>query len=156
MVPVEQDSAPDIDVSAAIRTMQIINGALIAGVAVFALVMLGPADGELEMLGMIATAFAFVTTIVSFVLPGFLGDSRTLVTDGELLGLYQVRLIVGLALLEGAAFFNILVFSMEHHWASLMVGGILILLLLSRWPTRSKIESWIRTQRELAALDETM
>ena len=41
MDPVDQDSAPDIDVSAAIRTMQIINGALIAGVAVFALVMLG-------------------------------------------------------------------------------------------------------------------
>ena len=69
MDPVAQDSAPDIEVSAAIRTMHIITGELIAGVAVFALVMLGPADGELEMLGMIATAFAFVTTIVSFVLP---------------------------------------------------------------------------------------
>ena len=64
MDPVDQDSAPDIDVSGAIRTMQIINGALIAGVAVCALVMLGPADGELEMLGMIATGFAVVTTIV--------------------------------------------------------------------------------------------
>ena len=57
MEPVEQDSSPNIDLSAIIRTMQIITGALIAGVSFYAIFTLGPADGELEMMGMIALAF---------------------------------------------------------------------------------------------------
>lgn len=45
MEPVEQDSSPNIDLSAIIRTMQIITGALIAGVSFYAIFTLGPADG---------------------------------------------------------------------------------------------------------------
>jgi hypothetical protein len=155
MEPVEQDSSPNIDLSAIIRTMQIITGALIAGVSFYAIFTLEPADGELEMMGMIALAFAAVMIIARFIVPGLIGDPGTLVTAGELLGLYQTRMIVGLALLEGAAFFNITAFNMEHHWSSLMIAGILMFLMLSSWPTRSKIELWIRIQRELAGLDET-
>ena len=106
-------------------------------------------------MGMIALAFAAVMIIARFIVPGLIGDPLALVTAGELLGLYQTRLIAGIALLEGAALLNITAFHMEHHWSSLMIAGILMLLMLSSWPTRSKIESWIRIQRELAGLAET-
>jgi hypothetical protein len=52
----------------------------------------------------------------------------------ETLGLmrqYQVRMIVGLAMLEGAALFNTVAFLLEGHWWSLAVVGVLLAFMLA-------------------------
>jgi hypothetical protein len=56
-------------------------------------------------------------------------------------------MIVGLALLEGMAFFNIIACIIEHNWWSLAIAGCLALWMLMVFPSRNRVEQWIETQR---------
>lgn len=139
-----------------LRPMQIISLALPAGVVLFALVavvLLGslrqpPAGPLISLLG---AGFAAMMVVARFVLPNLL--FRPQVPEGETLdvdsacNIYQTRLIVALALLEGAAFFNLVALILEHHWWSLAIAGGLVLLMLGDFPTRTRIQHWIETQR---------
>jgi hypothetical protein len=60
-----------------------------------------------------------------------------------LLRLYQTRLIVGLAILEGAALFNAVAYLIAGQWWSLAVVGVLLALMLTSFPTRMGIEQWL-------------
>ena len=136
--------------------MQIIALALPAGVVLFALVavvLLGslrqpPAGPLVSLLG---AGFAAMMMVAHFVLPNLLFRPR--VPSGETLdvdsacNIYQTRLIVALALLEGAAFFNLVALVLEHQWWSLAIAGGLVLIMLGDFPTRTRIQHWIETQR---------
>ncbi|HEX2475589.1 MAG TPA: hypothetical protein VHK01_12630 [Lacipirellulaceae bacterium] len=69
-----------------------------------------------------------------------------------LIAMYQNSLIVGGAILEGAAFFNLVAYMLEQQPMNLVVAGVLLLLLLSQIPTVSRLESWIET--ELTTIDQ--
>jgi hypothetical protein len=153
------DLSPTPD--ARIRVMQIIAGALIAGVVVFGVIVVfgfgalnqPPAEGVIRYmaLGFIAlelVPFALVPTFVT-------GDSVTRAQQGNRLlegeglpyGLYQTRMIIRFALLEGAAFFNLVAVIIEHHWWNLAAAGALAFAMLLMFPTRTRVEQWIETQR---------
>jgi hypothetical protein len=68
---------------------------------------------------------------------------------GELCMLYQMQMIVGAAMLEGATFFALIAFLVEGDPASLIVAGILIALLVWRFPTRARVENFLVEQGEL-------
>jgi hypothetical protein len=83
-------------------------------------------------------------------------NRRRLATAGaggspeEWLNVYQSRLIIQLALLEGATFFFLIAYLLEGLPWNLVGAGVMLLGMLTLFPTRSGIESWIANQRELA------
>jgi hypothetical protein len=55
-------------------------------------------------------------------------------------------MIIKLALLESAAFFNVIATVVEHNWWSLGLAGLLVGWMLTNFPTRSRVERWIAEQ----------
>lgn len=145
-----------------ILTCQIIAGAMYMGVVIFAgiafVIQSGrdAADaepGELPILLIVAAVFT-VTELAArqFVLMvydrklkeeirGF--DPETDSTD-RFLALYQTRLIVTMAMLEGGAFLGVVVYLIEGHWGGLAIAGFLLMLMAFGFPTESKFREWIR------------
>lgn len=139
-----------------LRTMQIIAGALVLGSTLFAVSVLVSFEGAsdtLELLGMIGLGFAAVAIAVSSIVPGMIGKLNEGSSTTEHMGVYQTRLIVRLAILDGAAFFNITALQMEHNFWSLGIAGLLMILMLASFPTQSKIALWLQTQKEISSLD---
>ena len=68
---------------------------------------------------------------------------------GRLGALYQTRVILAGALLDGAAFFNTIAYLLEGQVLSLLVTIALILAILSQFPTASRVENWVVNQREI-------
>ncbi|MDA1231649.1 MAG: hypothetical protein O2856_12820 [Planctomycetota bacterium] len=150
-----------------IRGMQIITGALMTGVLVFSGVVFvtteGRIDGPPEMITMIAAGFAFLMLVNHFVIPPIIvkAQLKELVaaelhqkTDEERVprccGVYQTQMIIGFALLEGAAFFNLVAMMMEHCVASIVVVTLLVLLMMAKFPTRETVSFWVQDKlREL-------
>jgi hypothetical protein len=136
--------------------MQIIAIALVMGVVVFGLVavfMLGaleqPAGGFIVSL--IAAVFASGAFVMHLVVPNMMAPSpRGDVPAADELTCYQqyqARTIIGLAILEGAAFFNIIATIVEHNWWSLAIAGCLVFWMLAMFPTRTRVKHWVEAQR---------
>jgi hypothetical protein len=162
----------------AARTMQIIAGALAAGVVIFLAIVLfltsqravGPAGDS--FLTYIAAAYSLAAIMAWAIVPSVIGGRmRQSIVDrnasqwtmklanaaelGDALPLtsvYQTRLIVGCALLEGAAFFCLVAYLLEQQPMGLIIAGVLLLLLLSQVPTVPRLESWV--EGELATIDQ--
>jgi hypothetical protein len=64
-------------------------------------------------------------------------------------GLYQIQLIVGDAMLEGATFLQLIAYLLEGQPWSLAVAGLLVALLLLRTPVRTRVERWVERQQAL-------
>ncbi len=138
-----------------LRTMQIIAAALVLGPAVFAAVVLATFQGasdSLELLGKIGLGVAAVTVVMSVIVPGMIGTLKETSSTQQYLGVYQTRLITKLALLEGAAFINIVALQAEQSWWSLGTAGFVVILMIAGFPTRSKIEFWTQSQKEMSSL----
>lgn len=136
-----------------IRVMQLLTLAMAAGVVMFAAVAVlvvgalsEPADGQvISLLGLGVAGLLFVLHLF---LPGMVAG-QNVATGGQndWYAVFQVRTIIGLALLEGAAFFNLVACILEHHWWSLAMAGGFVFWMLVRFPTTSSVEQWIATQR---------
>ncbi len=74
---------------------------------------------------------------------------RQLGDVGLLLALYQSQMIIGLALLEGATFFNLIAYLLEGDPSSLAVAGLLLVAMLWQFPTRTGLENFLVEQGEL-------
>lgn len=139
-----------------LRLMQIIAGALIMGVVMFALITT-LALGALNeaptntIIAYIGAVFAAVSVAVHLFVPEAMAAAALKASSNRdvetLCGIYQTRMIVALAMLEGAAFFNVVALIIAHTWWSLVIAGALLLLMLARIPTRTGVEHWIETQQ---------
>lgn len=157
-----------------LKTMQIVWAALLSGVAMFLVIALVVRSGRGEILVpdrardfslMLVVSAAFIGVagvLASFTIPSLLvnGQVQSLATRASgkgheipppptlpLLTIYQSRLILGLALLEGAAFFNLVVFLVEGSPISLAVSVVLLIFMASHVPTRARIMNWIDDQK---------
>jgi hypothetical protein len=161
------------------RTLQIIVGALSAGVWMFMAVALVLDLGEPEnqadepfvsYLGVGLAALAFVAWAV---VPGMIvarmreaivaGKSEQLTLNtspaaadlgdvGPLAGVSQSRIIVGSAILEGAAFFNLMAYMLEQQLVNAAVAGLLAVVIMASIPTYGRLEGWM--QNELASIEQ--
>lgn len=162
---------PSNTAAATVRTMQIIAGALIVGVVLFSAIAWfvvprgGPPHDTSPLISVLGAAGAVVQVVLAFIVPFKLQQpaSRKLVESmlppqvreklgqsteqSGLLAVYQTRMIVAMALLEGAAFFNIVAYIIEQNWWTFAVVGVLLLFLLGMFPTRTRVEQWIENQR---------
>lgn len=72
--------------------------------------------------------------------------------------LFSLKTIVGAALLEGAAFFNLIAYQLEGAAPSVVVALLLLVGILMHLPTEGKFSAWCDTQernhRDAAAWGE--
>lgn len=152
-----------------LRVMQIIAVALMMGVLMFLGVVLVMTQGDIfgqgnpGMLTMIAAGFAGLMIVNHLVVPALVtkaqlnklnseesGPKDSDNTKDSLLAIYQTQLIITLALLEGAAFFNLISVMIEHHVISLIAAILLLGLMAVRFPSRTKVSWWVQDRlREL-------
>jgi hypothetical protein len=148
-----------------------------AGIALLVAVdAAGAAGGPAQpLLTYIAAGAALVALVLSWIVPGLIaGSGRQAIAASEpistatpmrdqpaanelgdvapLLAAYQTRQIVRAAILEGAAFFCLISYIIEKQSLSLVAAGIMVLLLLGQFPTRSRVEDWIGG--EMAAIEQ--
>lgn len=159
-----------------LRVMQIIAGALIAGVLLFAgvasFVVFGlapaiqPAVAQIgaDLLKYLAMMFAAGAVVLSFVVPNVISTVglkvvTKLVQDGTLTGskelfgrllsVAQTKMIVSMALVEGAAFFNLIAFIITKSLIPPAVVGALLLVMAIHFPTKFKLARWLEDQQRL-------
>ena len=159
-------------VSRATRTMQIIVAAIGGGTLFFALVAMiivgDAAAKEQQLLTLLGIGFAVVSLLLAVVIAPFMGlaaqgaqeeqqggeqGQAGAVTGedaqlGRWLGLYQTRLIFQCALMEGAAFFNLIAYIIEHRIISVLVAAALMVAIFQKFPTLGRVQRWIEKQQE--------
>ena len=146
-----------------IRTSQIIAGALMLGVTTFGIVAAvigGKSPAAAPIVAYLAVAFAAQVIALRFFIPSLVvkWQLKTLQNDGDslvterLAGLFQTRMIIGMALLDGAALFNLIAYMIDGQWFSLATAGFLLLLMGMMFPTVREFESWAEDiERNLTA-----
>ena len=163
-----QSLGPNFD--SQLRGMQIIAVALMMGVLMFLGVALVITQGDIfrqgnpEIVTMIAAGFAGLMMVNHLVIPSLITKTRLNQLKSQdfgkqdtesklvvLLGIYRMQLIITLALLEGAAFFNLVSVLIEHHIISLIAAIVLLGLMAVRFPSRTKVSWWVQDRlRELS------
>jgi len=155
-----------------VRTLQIVIGALAFGVVSFAVVAiviraLDPQpDGAAGVLSLMAYGMAPVALVLSRVMQAVVinGSRKQIIAGtyakpteslaelgerGALFTVYQSSLLVGGAILEGAAFLCIAAFLIEGSWPALVLAGGLLLALLAMLPRTERVTQWIEAQHRL-------
>ena len=150
------------------RVMIIIWFALIAGVVVFGVLVsiqingLKP-DAGLPILTFIGMGMAALMLVMRLIIPDLIARTQFAQTmqtakteanedEEQILGsfyqIFMVRLIIGMALLEGAAMFNLVAGLVEKQRLAFIPVAILLLVMIDSIPTKSKLDGWIRYQME--------
>ena len=152
-----------------LRVMQIIAVALMMSVLTFLGVVLVVTKGEVfgqqgpTLITTIAAVFAGMMVVAHLAVPSVIAKTHLRMLNGNaqansspedriasLVSVYQVQLIVGLALLEGAAFFNLIALMIGKHFLSTLSVLALLALMLLKFPTKTKVTWWVQDRlREL-------
>ncbi|MDA0586889.1 MAG: hypothetical protein O2820_07610 [Planctomycetota bacterium] len=141
-----------------VKGMKIVTVALIMGVVVF----LGVAtfiksdpdpNAGTPMMTYMAAGFALINlgvrAVMLTVIPkNQIQQQRQHITDSEegrkrLAGIYQSRLIIGMALCEGSAFFAIIAWMSESNELALGVILFLVTVMIMSFPFRQRVLDWI-------------
>lgn len=150
-----------------VQTVQIICAALAGGVVMFAAVVsvagLAPDPPAGQMLSLMGLVFGVASVFGRIVVPGIVPVPPTKLNMGDadaseatevnrralaLFAIYQTQMIIGLAILEGAAFFNVIAYMLEGNVWSLGAAGGLIVVMLLTFPTRSRVAFWIENRMQ--------
>jgi len=117
------------------------------------------------IISLLSVVLAVIVTALSFVVPNTIaanmrrqfakGKFPTIGPDSPPIKdamsafrmIHQLRMIVGLAMLEGAAFLCVIAFMLEGRLPPLIAAGTLILLMVSRFPTRERIDRFVEDQQ---------
>ena len=150
--------SPEIEPSQMIRTSQNIAISLRGGLVMFALVAISvdhKAALDSSLISNLGAGFAALEIVLQFIVPTLIVNGQITklknrpVASGRhpdysktLAGLFQQKMVIGMALLQGAAFFNLVAFMSEHQMFSLGIVGFLLLLMVMMFPTLSRFENW--------------
>lgn len=135
------------------RVSQIITAALIGGVICFSIAayfMTNEGEARFPIVSMVAAGVAGVNATLQFVVPQIMVSSQTAKLSGKaepelsqgLAALYQSKLIVGMALLEGAALFNLVAYMSDGQVWTFGVVAALLAIMAIRFPSQGKFEEW--------------
>lgn len=144
----------DAAITQAALICKIIASALIGGVLAFAAVAIvirrgQPAEGTL--ISFIGAGGAAAMVVARQVVLGLMStaSAKAGTSHAGAIGLYVTRLIIGYAVLEGAAFFNLIAYLLEGNWWSLAIAAALVALMLAAYPTRARIRQWVEDREQL-------
>jgi len=144
-----------------LKTMPIIAQALITGVIGFLAVAWfiksdpDPNAGA-PMMTYMAAGFTLINLSIRAVIMSVIPKNqiqlhRQYITDSEegrkrLAGIYQTRMIIGMALCEGSAFFVIIAWMLESNDLALGVIVFILVVMISSFPFRQRVLDWIEVQ----------
>ena len=170
----DSSSAQPLAIRAPLLTLRIIVVALALGVGVFAAFAISQnigkphvLAGKLEPLNVVLLGMGLVVLPLGIFLPAVIFASSRhqplrmpphLIKDplhGQVLGIMQriqISTIVGCALFEGGAFANLVGYMQTRELMHLVLAGVCVLGILSRFPTTAAYEQ--RILDELRRLDE--
>jgi hypothetical protein len=97
---------------------------------------------------MTATRRKIAGAIAASSVPGS-PDAKGFLEEVEWMPVYMTQMIVGAALIEGSAFFALIVYMLERNPIVLGLALFLIAALALRFPTREKVTTWIDQQNAL-------
>jgi hypothetical protein len=137
-----------------IRTIQHIAGAMMLGLIAFCFIASitgGKVKSETPILAYLAVAFAAQVTALRLFIPALFVKSQleTLKDEGtgsiaeRLQSLFQARMIIAMALLMGAALFNLFAYVINGQWFSMATAGFMLVLMGTMFPTVRKFERWV-------------
>lgn len=154
-----------------VLTMQIIWFAMLMGVTAFAVIAVFILDGQPvaePIISYVAVGCGALAIVASNVVPAVVGrqlaaQRLSKVTADDpledisrgLATVFQTKLIIGLAILEGAAFFTLVAFQIERQQFALAATVALWFLLLVRIPTPSRVNDWCQRVYENETLNTT-
>lgn len=136
------------------RTGMMITGALILGVGWFggvALAIRPDPDPEAFVLEYVALGMAALMIGLRAIVPGVVAngqvkrilDSQPTDLREALAPVYLSRSIIAAALLEGAAFFNLVAYIITGQVSNIGMAGFLALVIAGGMPMQPKFESWV-------------
>ncbi|MCA9093594.1 MAG: hypothetical protein KDA68_08920 [Planctomycetaceae bacterium] len=144
--------------------------ALAMGVVVFGgvaagVVFMGPkdaADVGLPIVSYVMAALAVITLMMSFVIPAVVvaqmrrqvGELSPEKRPVALMPAFQTKTLLGCASCEGGAFGNLIAFISEQQIWTFGIAGVLLLVILSRFPTEAGIENFVQRELEMIELDQ--
>jgi len=155
-------SPPQISPDQVGRTSQIIAIALILGVCVFAGVAITIAMGKKPdeqpgsiVVSSVAVLFAVTAAMGSVVTRRRLTSSQVLQNAAAiredyrraLAPIYSLRNVVSRALLEGAAFFNLIAYIVEGQMWTLGIVAVLVAMMAVPFPSQTDFENWAEQVR---------
>lgn len=146
------------------RQAMLIVGALLAGMLTFACVAVviakEPAEKAPEMLSAIGLGAAGLSLLLRLIMPTSIekqsvSDLPTESNDQNprqmLAGVYLTKTIIGAALLEGAGFFNLVVYLLTRSPWNLGAAGAMAAIMAVTFPSQTQFDSWAdRTLRDRA------
>jgi hypothetical protein len=146
-----------------LRVMRILHAALCLGVLFFLVIVLalGPLiqpPPAVPLVSYILAGFAVVSCALAWLMPRVApvsagrqpGIKQQASDRDRWWGLYQTRLLLRCAPLEGGAFAQFIAYLLEGQPFSLGLGLALLLLLALQFPTRDRVEAWAEAQEERA------
>ncbi|MEZ6122614.1 MAG: hypothetical protein R3C49_05490 [Planctomycetaceae bacterium] len=161
------DAGSQLAPAADVRGMKIITLALIGGVMLFMLISLIITGGALrtqpDLLSWIGIGFFVLNFLTYLTIPGnnrqrllnqidreSFGDRSTSEKAELLLPAFRGPHIIGCAVLEGAAFMNLVLYITTEFVGNLAVAAIVVVLLAFNIPTATRVRWWMEERiREL-------
>jgi len=159
---------PQITLQQRQMMMTVIWLALIMGVVTFGMIVtfIGlkeePGKG-LPVITYLGTGLAALMLVLRMIIPNMIARNQFTQAmqeareegnqdEEQMLGtfyqIFMVRMIIGLALLEGAAMINLVAVMVENQKLAFIPVAILLLVMIASMPTKSKLDGWIRNQME--------
>ncbi len=144
----------DSSLPAMIRKSQLIAAGIILGTTVLSFVAAavgGSVRSATPVLAYLAVAFAAQITALRLFIPSMFVKSqlKALKFQGassiaeKLQELFQIRMIIAMALLVGATLFNLIAYIINGQWFSLATATFLVLLMVTLFPTARGFEKWV-------------
>ncbi len=113
------------------------------------------------MLSVVAVGFAVVSVVARFLVPALIvrgsassSSGRRSSPERSLVTMFQTKLIIEMALLEGAAFFALVAYMLERQLWLLTVPAVLLLLMALNFPTSTRLDRWLAEQEQLGEFDQ--
>lgn len=142
---------------ASVRSMQILFGALAAGVVLFAFIVaiLHLVNGPLWQTDSLAQSNILLTVVLIVAIACALGarsyysktiamGNGTLFSLTDKLNQYRAALIIYLALFEGSALFSVIIFLLTGKFVVLIITALLLGLMCLKAPTRNRVISELK------------
>jgi len=161
--------SPPEDLIESVRGIKIITVALAAGALLFLGIALATNAGHIEwepnVLSWLAIGIAALNAVLHVIISavtettGLRNLNAEAVREADepvsrklLIRVYLHRHIVACALLEGAAFFNLVAYMVTHFGGNLVAAAVLISLIAIRLPSVGGVQFWIQDRiREIEA-----
>jgi hypothetical protein len=165
-------SESDTALSLRIFVMRILIFALVSGIVIFLAITVflrlnnprQPPNPNVPLISFLALGNAFANLLTYAIVPGLAttaGRRRIVRGPGwadpsarasdriQLCALYQTRMIVGAAILEGAAFFLLIAYLLEGQVICLAAAVLFAALIAAKFPTQTGIANWMDKQAYL-------